>query len=77
VNSKDMTLGQDGDRSRYQAIVSFMYTYFQRCTQSNPHTQNNVSPYFENILSYKVTTKQVADNDFEIEVAKRMYKRDK
>lgn len=41
---------------RYQAIVSFMYTYFSTMYAVLTLThRTNVSPYFENILSYKVT----------------------
>jgi hypothetical protein len=57
---EDMTLGKDGDRSRYQAIVSFMYTYFSAMYSAPTLThRTNVSPYFENILSYKVTTNKL------------------
>jgi len=51
VKLEDMTLGQDGDRSRYQAIVSFMYTYFSAMYPVPTLThRTNVSPYFEKYL---------------------------
>lgn len=50
---EDMTLGQDGDRSRYQAIVSFMYTYF---SAMYPAPSSHTEPMSRHILriSYRI-----------------------